>query len=344
MTTPRASRRTPPDRAAKGLFHGFLTLPENRSGLLAVRRLARHLRGDDFGRKRFPPVFLHGDPGSGKTHLFQALLAQLSGENSDRSILVVPAVEVSAEFLRLPDGVATLVGEWRSVDLLLIEDVQFLSPHATESLANLLDHRQSHGRCTVFCAVPGPAELNFPNRLASRLANGLVVHLEGLSLESRKRFVEHHAAAKKLRLSPEVVEWTVRRGPSVRELLGELHRLETLAKMYPPPLSLEAATSEPTAGETESKPEALVRRVAEHFEIPVKQLKSKARHRSVLWPRQVAIYLLREMLGLSLVRIGSLFGGKDHTTVMHAIEKVKAVLGEDAGTAQEIRKLRAVLQ
>jgi chromosomal replication initiator protein len=170
------------------------------------------------------------------------------------------------------------------------------------------------------------------------------VHLESLSPASRKRFIQQQCEERTLRLHTEVVEWLTQRGPSLRELLGELNRLDTLARFSPPPLRLDVVLNQSPETESESKPEKLIHQVAAHFDVPIKQLKGKARHRNILWPRQVAIYLLREMLGLPLVRIGSFFGGRDHTTVMHAIEKVKAVLGEDAGTAQEIRKLRAVLQ
>lgn len=317
----------------------FLTLPENRSAWLAVRRFAQHLTRSESTR-RLPLLFLHGPSGTGKTHLGQTLVERVMAHRADFSSQTIPARELAqsseAESLR----------EFAETDLLIVEDFQHLAPEPAERIARLLDERQERGRCVVATARPGPAHLSdLPARLTSRLAGGLVVGLEPLGAASRKRLARALIDHRGLNVAPEVVDWLAARpGGGVRPLLGALAQLEALSRVCPAPLQLAALTAQIAEPEqsAESPFEAIARRVAERFRIDLKSLRGRVRHRSILWPRQVSMYLIRELTGLPLAQIGAYFG-RDHTTILHACRKVEAALESDPALAGLLRELRAEL-
>lgn len=305
----------------------FVPLPENRAARLAVRRLARH-------PDRPALLTLHGPPGTGKSHLLAVLVAELTRQAPDRSAVTLPAAD-----LREPDG----LDEARACDLLLVEDLHHLSAAGGTALAGLIDHRLARRRPVVCTATAGPGQLpHLPLRLRSRLAGGLVVGLEPLSAESRRRLLGQLAKERGLAARAEVLDWLAAAPGSVRQLLGGLTRLEQVSRGRAEPPDLETVRA--ALAEPEADVDALTRLaglVGRQFRVDVKTLRGASRRRHALWARQVAMALAREVTGLPLAAIGKYFGGRDHSTVLHACRKVQRARTSDGDVAAVLRRLRA---
>jgi chromosomal replication initiator protein len=286
---------------------------------------------------------LHGAPGTGKTCLVAALVAQLAAAPRGVTARAVAA----GDLIRAPDDLTDR--ELAACDLLALEDVQHLSGRAADVACDLLDWRVARRRATVVTANAGPAALtHLPHRLTSRLAAGLVVQLEPLAAESRRSILAAAATEKGVRLTDDALCWLAGQptGGGVRATLGLLQNLAQVAKDYPGPLDRAAVESalgeagQPTSAGRDVS--TIVKRVAAAFDVGEKELLGPSRLRGVLRPRQVAMYLARELTGLSLPRIGAAFG-RDHTTVLHACRKVEDELVTDVGLAKQVQELRTSL-
>jgi chromosomal replication initiator protein len=323
-------------------WHGFLILPENRLGLRAVRAVCR----STIAGKSPPanPVMLHGQPGAGKSRLIAVLIERLATAPEGVTVRVVSA----GDFARQTDESFT-DRDLSDCDLLALEDVQHLTDRTADAVCDLIDRRASRRRATIVTASAGPAGLtHLPRRLTSRLAAGLVVRLEPLSVSGRRAILAD-AATTKVRLTADALDWLAERstGGGVRSALGALQNLAQVAKAFPGPLGrLEveqvlAETGQPTSAALDVS--TIVKRVAAVFGVGEAEILGTRRLRSVLHSRQVAMYLTRELTGLSLPRIGAAFGGRDHTTVLHACRKVEEEMAADAVLASRVSELRAAL-
>jgi chromosomal replication initiator protein len=178
-------------------------------------------------------------------------------------------------------------------------------------------------------------------RLTSRLAGGLVVSIPPLSEPSRRQLAAVLCADRQLKVTDEVIGWLARDPGGARPILGRIARLEVLAKLHPPPLSLSVVTAElPELPDDGSPLERIAERVAERYRVPVKMLCGPSRVKNVAWARQVAMSVARSA-GFSFPQIGAFFG-RDHSTVMHSCAKVTERAAEDAGVAKEVRDLEAI--
>jgi chromosomal replication initiator protein len=333
--------RPPADRnPSPGLaLHGFRTLPENRSAVAAVRRLLRAVAGGK--RPAVGLLALHGPPGSGKTALTAAALGAVA------RVEAVTARSVPAAELARPDRPDEAAGfadpDLRACDLLVIEDAQHLPEWAADAACDLLDARLARRKPVVVTASAGPAGLTrLPRRFTSRLAAGLVVPLNPPGPAGRRLVLGAAAKAKNLRLTPDALDWLAAR-PGLRPALGAIQNLALVARDFPGPLdrtaveSVLAGTGQPNSRGPDVP--GIMRRVAAAFGVTEKDLLGPSRLRTVLTARQVAMYLVRELTGLSLPRTAAAFG-RDHTTVLHACRKVVAGLESDAALAATVRNVR----
>jgi chromosomal replication initiator protein len=235
----------------------------------------------------------------------------------------------------------------RRADLVVVEDLQHLPVRSVEVLVALIDRCLARQRQLVFTALAGPAHLDrLPVRLASRLAQGLVVGLEAFGIGSRQEYLRRRLAERGLDLSGELLAWLARTASgSARQLEGCLNRLEQTAAALGRPVGLDDLADlfgDDTAARRPSL-ERIVQRVGGYFRVEPRRLCSSGRSREVLLPRQVSMYLARRLTDLSLEQIGAYFGGRDHSTVLHACRKVERALADDAGLEGAVRRLHADL-
>jgi chromosomal replication initiator protein len=341
-------------------FARFLTFPENKLALLAIRELASNIASRKPERSH-NPILLHGTPGTGKTHLVYGLATELAGK-ADLAVQFACAEEfreptsLRFEKKRLAVDEAApmpteLVESAQECDVFILEDLQHLPLFAAEALVQIIDHRQAHQRPMVFTASMGPRHLAnrqvpFPARLTSRLAAGLVVALEPLKTPSRRRFLEEMAQRRQLALPRDIVPWLAQNlTGGGRQLEGAISQLETLNKVSRQPLDLKSVIAHFQVQVDATRPtvERIACKVGGYFQIEPRQLQSRRRSRIVLWPRQISMYLARQLTVLSLDKIGAYFGGRDHTTVLHACKKVEKAIKKDAVLSGAVRQIHAEL-
>jgi chromosomal replication initiator protein len=212
--------------------------------------------------------------------------------------------------------------------------------------ARLLDDFQARQTPVVLTASVGPRELDVGFRLSSRLSSGLVVELQSLGVSSRLAILQQKAQERQLAVPREVLSWLAEHlQGSGRELEGAITRLGILARTKISFLDVptvarhfqeEAKASQPSV-------ERIVQKISGHFRVPLSQLYSSTRNRNVVLPRHLGMYLARRLTDLSLNEIGTHFGGRDHSTVMHACRKVETALNHDMVLAGTVRQLQAEL-
>src|SRR5262245_52439385 len=295
MDAPEAKSAFPRSPALD--FAQFVPLPENLAARAAVRCVAACL-GARRRRRVHNPLYLHGPAGTGKTHLVSALVEEATRRVPD---LIVTMLSAGA-FAEPTDGTPSAA---RPGDLFVVEDVQYLPARAAERFGWLLDDLLARQVQMIFTATTSPRGLDLPARLSSRLASGLVVGLEPLPASSRLALLEAKARQRQLTVHQDVLAWLAEHLTGGRQLEGALTQLETLARMNGRPL--DAAT---VAGHFREQAEAgrptverIMRRVGGHFRVERRALRSARRGRDVLLPRQVGMYLARQLTGLSLAQI-----------------------------------------
>ncbi len=326
-----------PDARADASFDSFVVGPGNALAAEAARAVARGQAG------RCSPLVLAGLSGVGKTHLCRAIRRQLRERVVYRS---------SEEFTSEVTG-AMRAGKMeplrqryrRSLNVLILEDVQFLSgKRATQvELFHTLDHLLSHGKTVVLSADCPPHEIaGLDAKLASRMSSGLVACMAPPGLETRRTILREKAAAGGLRLPEECLETLARRPvQSVRDLLAGLNQVVARAALLHRPVTPELIAEALAAVDVKERPrslEEIAALAARSYSVSLEELRGRSRRRHVVRPRQIAMYLCRLYTDASLKEIGRLFQ-RDHTTVLHAIESVEKRVVERPQLRYELETL-----
>jgi chromosomal replication initiator protein len=321
----------------------WIDLPQNRAARLSIERVCACL----VSRKRrcLNPLFLYGPAGVGKSLLIQRLLSQLSHSLPECVFLILSAADLA---LRTDADHADDEAALQRADVIVLEDVQHLHVRDQLRLTFLVDRAIVRQRQVVLTGNQGPAALALPARLASRLAQGLVVGMELLDRSARCDFLSQSAQHSALSLSDESISWLADHiGGSPRRLAGALTRLQNLQAIngnQPLDLSTIQTTFTEEGQSARADIDRIARQVARWYRVEPKDLRSARRSREVMLPRQVSMYLARQLTTLSLVQIGEWFGGRDHTTVLHACRKVEESLTQDAELDMAVRSLQAELR
>jgi chromosomal replication initiator protein len=327
-------------------FQDWIDLPESHAALEAVDQVLNRVAAGRTVRTTNPLV-LHGPSGSGKSHLAATLAAELVRRRPESVVAVIPACDfLPHERAESHPAVAT-PGEELAADLVILEDVHHLAIAAVEALVRLLDFRQARGRQTVVTANQGPGHLRrLSTRLTSRLGSGLVIGLLPLSRDGRHEFLKQIAVRRRVSILPEVLEWLAANLiGSARQLVGTVTRLQALARLDGQLATLEQvqALFSEESDCSRGTLERIRQCVGQYFELDPARLQKPDRSRPVLLPRQVGMYLARRLTTMSLKQIGAGFGGRDHSTVLHACRRVERALYGDARLSSLVRELQTAL-
>jgi chromosomal replication initiator protein len=335
-------------------FDTFVQGPANEFAFAVARRVASWADG------HFNPVLFHGPYGFGKTHLLNALAWEAIRNEPAKRVVYLTAERFTSTFVRaLQDRqTAAFKDELRNADLLLIDDVHFVAGKTTtqEELFHTLIALVEDGRRVVMTADRSPTEISeMEPRLRSHLQAGLVCGIEPADRNLRMGILERKlgvlAAQGGFRAAarPEVLQFLADRfTDSVRELEGALNTLVARVGGQVAQLSLDEAQSilrpHLSCNERRVTVDMIQKAVSEHYSLKQADLISERRARAVARPRQVAMWLAKQITTRSLPDIGRRFGGRDHTTVLHAVRRIESLKAEDAGIARDIdvllRKLR----
>ncbi len=329
-------------------FDGFVVGKPNEFAYAAARRVA------EAERVPFNPLFLYGGVGLGKTHLMHAIAWHIGKTMPECSVIYMSAEKFMYCFIRALREKTTVdfKEQFRSADVLMIDDVQFIAgkDSTQEEFFHTFNSLVDQGRQIVISADKSPSDLEgMEERLMSRLNCGHVADIHATTYELRLGILQSKAEYMRTTVPQKVMEFLAHKITSnVRELEGGLNRVVAHAHLVGRDISLET-TQEVLhdllrANDRRVTIEEIQKRVAQHFNVRMSDMHSARRARSVARPRQVAMYLAKQLTSRSLPEIGRKFGGRDHTTVMHAVRKIDELREQDNGFAEDVELLRRMLE
>jgi chromosomal replication initiator protein len=335
-------------------FETFIVGRSNTLAHAAAKQVATSRRGEQL---MFNPLYIHASVGLGKTHLLQAIT--WAGNGTERKVLYLTAERFMYGFVSALKTQTTLAFKEavRAIDVLVIDDLQFLQGRSTQAeFCHTLNALIDAGRQVVIASDRPPADLeSLDDRVRSRLAGGLVVEIGALGEELRLEILKSRIAAARLyhpgfEVPAPVLGFIAKSVThNGRDLEGAVNRLLAHSKLTGQPVTLEMAEREMRDLIRPAEPkrvriEDIQRVVARQYNVSRADLLSSRRTANVVRPRQVAMYLAKILTLRSLPEIGRRFGGRDHTTVLHAVRKIEALAGNDAALAEEIEALKRQLQ
>ncbi|MFO1113987.1 MAG: chromosomal replication initiator protein DnaA [Rhodospirillales bacterium] len=329
-------------------FEHFVVGKPNEFAYAAAQRVAAA------SRVPFNPLFLYGGVGLGKTHLMHAIAWDIRKRDPQRTVIYLSAEKFMYRFIRAlrEQNTVDFKEQFRSVNVLMIDDVQFISGKEStqEEFFHTFNTLVDQGRQIVLSADKSPSDLEgMQERLKSRLNCGLVADIHATTYELRLGILQSKADQLGIEVPQKVTEFLAHRITSnVRELEGALNRVVAHAQLIGRAITLET-TQEVLhdllrANDRRITLDDIQKQVAAHFNIRVADMYSARRARSIARPRQVAMYLAKHLTSRSLPEIGRKFGGRDHTTVMHAVRKVEELRDGDAAFAEDLELLKRMLQ
>jgi chromosomal replication initiator protein len=329
-------------------FDNFVVGKPNEFAHAAARRVA------ESETVPFNPLFLYGGVGLGKTHLMHAIAWQIGKRKAKRKVLYLSAEQFMYRFIRALRYKDTMAfkEQFRSVDVLMIDDIQFICGNkdsTQEEFFHTFNALVDQNRQIVISADKSPSDLEgMEERLRSRLGWGLVADIHPTTYELRLGILQAKADSLKQTVPVKVQEFLAHKITSnVRELEGALNRIVAHADLVGRPVTIETTQDLLKdllrANDRRVTIDEIQRKVAEHFNMRVSDMHSERRARAVARPRQVAMFLAKNLTSRSLPEIGKKFGGRDHTTVMHAVKKVEELMASDHGFAEDIELLRRTL-
>jgi len=336
-------------------FDSFVVGSANRMAHAGATQVAETVLNDSPG---FNPLYIHSQVGLGKTHLLHAIAWEVRRRAPQAQVLYLTAECFRYRFveaLRSSDPLS-FKEKFRSINVLLIDDLEFMQGEKTEQeFDHIINALLDGGRHVVVASARAPGQIERLNeRMRSRLQRGLVTEINTFDHELRLKVLEQRLAEKRsndpsFELPREVVDLLAERlTESGRELEGAITRLYATWQYMRTPLTRDIAETvirdlvqgvEPRR----IKIEDILRIVSRHFGVSKGDLLSQRRHRSVVWPRQIGMYLAKQLTARSLPEIGRRFGNRDHTTVLHAIRKIDNELNGNARLREELEELKKLL-
>jgi len=330
-------------------FATFVVGKPNEFAYACARRVA-----DGGSAPGFNPLFLYGGVGLGKTHLMHAIAWQIRERIPSRAVVYMSAEKFMYRFIAAirTQHQMEFKESLRSVDVLMIDDLQFLigKDNTQEEFFHTFNALVDQGKQIVVSADKSPSDLSgLEDRLRTRLGCGMVADIHATTFELRIGILQAKAAQAHVEIPAKVMEFLAHKITSnVRELEGSLNRVIHHAQLIGRPITLES-TQEVLhdllrAHDRRVTIEEIQKRVAEHYNIRLTDMSSARRARNVARPRQVAMYLAKQLTSRSLPEIGRRFGNRDHTTVMHAVSRITELMDKDVSFAEDVELLRRMLE
>ena len=329
-------------------FDNFIVGKPNELAYAAAQRVAQS------EVVSFNPLFLYGGVGLGKTHLMHAVAWNIKKRNPKKNVVYLTAEKFMYQFIKALrfKNIMSFKEQFRSVDVLMIDDVQFIigKDNTQEEFFHTFNTLVDKKRQIIISADKSPADLEgLEDRLKSRLGWGLVADIHPLTYELRLSILQSKAEQKSMKLTSEVLEFLADKiTNNVREMEGALNRLAVHSSLQDSVVTVELVKDVlKDLLRTNSRKitiDEIQKKVVEHYNIKLSDMHSPRRSRSVARPRQVAMYLAKSITTRSLPEIGRKFGGRDHTTVIHAIKTIEEIMVTDPSLAEDIELLTRILQ
>ncbi|MGS2618498.1 chromosomal replication initiator protein DnaA [Micromonospora sp. LZ34] len=345
----RDERRLPADAGGnrlnpKYMFETFVIGSSNRFAHAAAVAVA------ESPAKAYNPLFIYGSSGLGKTHLLHAIGHYATTLGNARSVRYVSTEEFTNDFINSlrDDKTSAFQRRYRDVDILLIDDIQFLEnrERTQEEFFHTFNTLHNANKQIVITSDRSPKQLaTLEDRLRTRFEWGLLADIQPPDLETRIAILQKKAAQERLYAPPDVLEFIASRvSNSIRELEGALIRVTAFASLTRSTVELSLAEEVlrdfiPDGAGPEITADQIMVSTADYFGVSLEDLRGHSRSRVLVNARQVAMYLCRELTDLSLPRIGQAFGGRDHTTVMHADRKIRQQMAERRSLYNQIAEL-----
>jgi chromosomal replication initiator protein len=298
----------------------------------------------------YSPLFLYGGVGLGKTHLLHAVGHEMARLHPSLRLLYLSSERFTNELINAIryDRTGEFRAKYRTIDLLLIDDIQFIADkeRTQEEFFHTFNAIHEDGKQIVLSSDrPPKAILTLEERLRSRFEWGLIADLTAPDLETRIAILRAKAEEGAVPITSDVIEFIARKVVSnIRELEGALNRIVAYASMGAMPISIELAQAVLSnvlynPKKRQVTPERIAKAVSDYYGVQMDQLKGQKRDKAIVMPRQIAMFLMREETDVSLLRIGAELGGRDHSTVLHACDKITR---ESAGNDELRREIAAV--
>jgi len=329
-------------------FENFVVGKSNELAQAAAFRVA------EADQVPFNPLFLYGGVGLGKTHLMHAIAWQIRRKKPEKRVIYLSAEKFMYQFIRALRNKDTMAFKerFRTVDVLMVDDVQFIigKESTQEEFFHTFNALFDQNRQVVLSADKSPSDLQgLEERMRTRFGWGLVADIHPTTYELRLGILQTKAEQASVKVPEKVLEFLAHRiSSNVRELEGALTRIVVQASLIGQPITLETTQDLLKdllrANDRRVTIEEIQRKCAEHFNIKLADMQSPRRARQVARPRQVAMYLAKQLTTRSLPEIGRKFGGRDHTTVMHAVKKVEELCAADAGFSEDVDLLKRMLE
>jgi chromosomal replication initiator protein len=345
---PSVPQKAPPAPALnpRYLFETFVTGPSNRFAHAAALAVAEQ------PARSYNPLFIYGAAGLGKTHLAHAIGHEVRRLYPQKLVRYVSSEQFMNEFIRsvreerMPQFRAT----YREADVLLVDDIQFMArgEQTQEEFFHTFNALHNDNKQIVITSDRVPKEIpTLEDRLRTRFEWGLMIDVQPPDLETRVAILQKKASAEGFRVPNDVLEYIAQRVQNnIRELEGRLVRVVAYGSLSGSPLSVELAQEVlqpvlPLEDASDVPADLIINECARYFGIERSDLLGPSRSRQFVAARQIAMYLCRELTPLSLPKIGATFGGRDHTTVLHADSKIRQLMGERRQVYQQVQELTA---